>query len=481
MSQKNIVIIGGGISGLATAYSLEERAKRNGKSLFITILEKNNRVGGSILTERENGFIIEGGPDCFISEKPYALQFCKKLGIGDNLLCTNDEFRKTFVLWKGNLHELPEGVMLMIPTRIVPILKSSLISSIGKLRMAMELLIPKKRSQEDESLSEFVCRRLGKDVLDKIAEPLVAGIHAANPDTMSVKSTFPKFVQMEEEYGSLIRAMIAKKKMMNNSISETTQGYTMFMTLKNGLDELPVTIVKSLKTTKIIKDKEAVRVVKSPSKITTGESIYKILLKDGEGVDADAIVFATPSYETARLLSELDGIMSDQLDKIPYISTATVSLAYKKNAVSHPMNGFGFVVPKPEKRKIMAATWVSRKFSYRVPEDSLLIRCFVGGYYNEDLIFMDDEDMIKMVKGELKDIMGINADPILARLYRWKKAMPQYTIGHDERLTILNRMLSKEHGLFLTGSAYRGIGISGCINDADLTADAVIKHFYPAQ
>src|SRR3989338_6865907 len=465
MSQKNIVIIGGGISGLATAYSLEERAKRNGKSLFITILEKNNRVGGSILTERENGFIIEGGPDCFISEKRYALQLCKKLGIGDNLLCTNDEFRKTFVLWKGNLHELPEGVMLMIPTRIVPILKSSLISSLGKLRMAMELLIPKKKSQEDESLSEFVCRRLGKDDLDK----------------MSVKSTFPKFVQMEEEYGSLIRAMIAKKKMMNNSISETTQGYTMFMTLKNGLDELPVTIVKSLKTTKIIKDKEAVRVVKSPSKITTGESIYKILLKDGEGLDADAIVFAAPSYETARLLSEIDALISNQLDEIPYISTATVSLAYKKDAVSHPMNGFGFVVPKPEKRKIMAATWVSRKFSYRGPEDSFLIRFFVCGYYNEDLIFMDDEDMIKMVKGELKDIMGINADPILVRLYRWKKAMPQYTIGHDDRLTILNRMLSKEPGLFLTGSAYRGIGISGCINDADLTADAVIKHFYPAQ
>lgn len=482
MSAKKIVIIGGGISGLASAYSIEEEAEKKGKAFSITLLEKNSRIGGNIITEREDNFLIEGGPDCFLSEKPWALRLCEKLGMNDRLLCTNDKYRKTFILWKGHLHELPEGLMLMIPTKMLLLLRSTLISLPGKLRMAMEPFIPRKKSDKDESLSEFVRRRLGQEVLDKIAAPLVAGVHAEDPDTMSVKSRFPRFVEMEDEYGSLIRGMMAKGgKMRNPPVPTFNKGgeggilskRTMFMTLKNGLYNLPDTIVKNLKGTKILTNKEVYKIDKFVSE--GKENIYKISLKSGEILDADAVILATPSYETARLLSGLNSSISDILNQIPYVSTATVSLCYKKEMIFHPMNGFGFLVPKPENRKITGATWVSRKFSYRAPDDSVLIRCFLGGSHNEELVYLNDRDMIKMVREELMDIMGISAEPILTRIYRWEKAMPQYTVGHEVRLSILDERLSEHPGIFVTGSAYRGSGISECIKDAQITAEKVLN------
>jgi len=469
MSAKKIVIIGGGISGLATAYSLEERAKREGKSVSITLLEKKNQIGGNILTERVGDFLIEGGPDCFLSEKPWAIQLCERLGMGESLLRTNDEYRKTYIYWKGRLRELPEGIMLMIPTRFIPLLKSNLFSLAGKFRMGMELFIPKRKSGGDESLSEFVRRRLGQEIVERVAEPLVAGVHAENPDTMSIKSRFPRFVQMEEEYGSLIKGMLTKRRRMLNSENGKPK-WTMFMTLKNGLDELPLTIVKALKMTTIITNKEVSEINKV--------SGYKIYLKNGDTIDADVVIFATPSYETGRLLRVLNSSISDQLITIPYVSTATISLAYKKDSISHPMNGFGFLVPRVENRRIMGASWVSRKFSYRTPDDSILIRCFIGGSRNEELVSLDDKDMLKMIKEELKDIMGISAEPILTRIYRWEKAMPQYTIGHDERVSRIEESILKYPDIFVTGSAYRGGGISECIKNAQLTAESVLNHIF---
>ena len=467
MSNKKIAVIGGGISGLAAAYSLEEMAQRKGKSISITLFEKNNRIGGNILTERVGDFLIEGGPDCFLSEKPWAIQLCEWLGMGESLLRTNDEYRRTYIYWKGRLRELPEGIMLMIPTRFFPLLKSDLFSLAGKLRMGMELFIPKRKSGGDESLSEFVRRRLGQEIVERVAEPLVAGVHAENPDAMSIKSRFPRFVQMEEEYGSLIKGMLAKRKIMLNSESGKPK-WTMFMTLKNGLDELPLTIVKALKMTTIITNKEVSEINKV--------SGYKIYLKNRDTIDADVVIFATPSYETGRLLRGLNSSISDQLDTIPYVSTATISLAYKKDSILHPMNGFGFLVPRVENRRIMGASWVSRKFSYRTPDDSILIRCFIGGSRNEELVSLDDKDMLKMIKEELKDVMGISAEPILTRIYRWEKAMPQYIIGHDERVSRIEESILKYPDMFVTGSAYRGGGISECIKNAQLTAESVLKY-----
>jgi oxygen-dependent protoporphyrinogen oxidase len=475
---KRVVIIGGGIGGLSTALSLEEEAAGKGLSLDIVLLERKDQIGGNISTERVDGFLIEGGPDCFLSEKPWAMELCKKVGLGDEILSTNDKNKKTFVLSRGKLHELPEGVILMVPTRIAPLLFSTLLSIRGKIRMGLELFVPRKKGSEDESLGSFVRRRLGQEALDKIAEPLVAGVHAGNPDTMSIRASFPKFVKMEEEYGSMIRGMLARMRQMRSGgkgggaagQKGGAKGprLTMFITLKDGLSTLVNGVVSHLKMTTI---KTGVTV----EKVSKRKSGYEVNIKGGKAVTCDAVIIATPAYAAAALIKEIDQNLSEKLLTIPYTSTATVSLGYRRRDIHHPLNGFGFVVPKKEKRRIMAASWVSVKFRYRTPDDSVLIRCFVGGAKNEELVFKSDEELIRMAREELRDIMGITAEPLLARAFKWRKAMPQYTIGHLERVKSIEEMVKRHPGLYLTGSAYNGIGISDSIRMGGETAARVVE------
>ncbi|MBI5344471.1 MAG: protoporphyrinogen oxidase, partial [Deltaproteobacteria bacterium] len=436
---KRVVIIGGGISGLATAYSLREHGARGthtkyGSGFEIIILERKERPGGNIRTERAGGFLIEGGPDCFLSEKPWAMELCKRLGMEDKLLMTNTEFRKTFVLSRGRLHELPEGVILMVPTRVLPLAASGLITLKGKMRMALELFIPRRKDKGDESLGDFVRRRLGQEALDKIAEPLVAGVHAGDPDTMSVRASFPKFVQLEEEHGSLIRGMLKRMELMKKGKKpgngKAGNKVTMFVTLRDGLGELIETLAARLSDGPDTHIKTGVAVVGVSNK----GNKYEVALDGREPVEADVVVAASPAWAASALIKELDGELSEKLLTIPYVSTATVSIAFRKQDVRHPLNGFGFVVPKTEKRRIMAATWTSRKFKYRAPDDAVLIRCFVGGSKDASLLSLSDDEMVLMVREELRDIMGIDAKPQLARVYRWINSMPQYTIGHEERV-----------------------------------------------
>lgn len=469
---RRVAIIGGGISGLSTAFFLKRKADEKGIDLSYTLIEKNNRVGGNILTERIDGFVIEGGPDCFLSEKPWALKLCETLGLKDRLLPTNKD-SKTYVLWKGRLHPLPEGFILMIPTKIMPFIFSPLISIPGKIRMALDLILPRGIDKGDESLGEFVRRRLGQEALDKIAEPLVAGVHAGDPETMSLKSSFPKFYEMEQEYRSLIIAMLKRKRMMDNmkkdpSTQQTRR--TMFMTLKGGLSELIDAIVNRL-------DRESLLIGNGVSRIVEELGGYRIKLDGGGSIRCDSIVFATPAYVTASLVKGIDPVLSNLLSQIPYVSTATVSIGFKKEALKKPLKGFGFVVPRFEKRRIMAATWTSRKFAHRAPEDSILIRCFVGGSKNEELVSLGDDEMIEMVRSEIEDITGISAEPVLTRVFRWWKAMPQYTIGHSERVAAIYERLKDHEGLYITGSAYNGIGISDSVHGGEIIADKILKGF----
>ncbi|MFQ5585701.1 MAG: protoporphyrinogen oxidase [Thermodesulfobacteriota bacterium] len=477
---KKVVIIGAGISGLSTALSLEEEAAKRGVALEITLIERNKRVGGNIMTERADGFLIEGGPDCFLSEKPWAMELCRKIGLGEKLLTTNEKNKKTFVLSRGKLHELPEGVILMVPTKITPLLFSRLLSLRGKLRMGLEFFIPRKKGNRDESLGDFVRRRLGQEALDKIAEPLVAGVHAGDPDTMSVRASFPKFVEMETEYGSMIRGMLARMRQMREGRKSagkagTPKGgakrpkVTMFMTLKEGLSELVDTIVSRFTMTTI----KMSLTVKEVCAQSTG---YAVRIEGGETIDCDAVIIAAPAYAASAIIKGLDRDLSERLLTIPYVSTATVSLGYKKRDVKHPLNGFGFVVPKTENRRIMAASWVSVKFKHRAPTNSVLIRCFVGGAKNEELVFRSDEEIIRMVRDELRDIMGIVAEPVVVRLFRWHKAMPQYTIGHLDRIKMIEESTGSHPGLYLTGGAYGGIGISDCVRMGGETAVKVMDH-----
>ena len=468
---KRVVIIGGGISGLSTALYLKEQAASAGHEIDCLLIEKGSRLGGNILTEKVDGFLIEGGPDCFLSEKPWAAQLCRHLGLGDQIMPTTEENKGTFVLSKGRLHEMPDGLILMVLTKIMPLITTSLFSWLGKLRMGFEIFIPPRHSKEDETLGSFVRRRLGNEALDKIAEPLVAGVHAGDPETMSMRASFPKFMEMEDEHGSLVKGMLARMKKAKE-VQRASSGPrpTMFMTLKGGLSEMINAIVSMLGSSSIKLNTSVSRVEEKGGK-------YFLTMEAGGAIEADSVIFSTPAYISSWLLVELDNPLSEKLQTIPYVSTATVTLAFNASEVKLPKS-FGFVIPRVEERKIMAATFTSRKFAGRCSDEYVMIRCFVGGSKNEYLVALDDKEMVDMVRGELKDIIGLNAEPVLSRVYRWRKAMPQYTIGHLERVRWIFDRLHKHPGMYLTGSAYHGIGISDSIRESEITAKKALDYLF---
>jgi oxygen-dependent protoporphyrinogen oxidase len=470
---KRVVIVGGGISGLSTAYFLQEYVRESGEETEVHLVEKDWYLGGSILTERVNGFIIEGGPDCFLSEKPWTLKLCDRLGMADQLLNTN-EHRRTFILSRGKLHALPEGFMLLVPTTIMPFVQSTLISPVGKIRMAMDWFIPRKKTDDEESLAQFVRRRLGTEALEKIAEPLVAGIHASVPETMSVKATFPRFLELEQEYGSLIRGMLVRRKKFARFLRHRKgPARTMFVTLKNGMGDLIETLQDRLDPGSVLLETPVIALRKEKGKRS---SSYFLRTAGGERLRADAVVLATPSFVSGDLVKDLDLSLRDLLHTIPYVSSAIVHLAYVKSEIHHPLDGFGFVVPRTEKRDIMASTWTSVKFAHRAPGSHVLLRAFVGGAKNAAALGLDDEALVAMSRKELKEIMGIEANPVFTRVYRWENSMPQYKLGHTERVAQIEEQVSHHAGIFLTGCAYRGVGISDCIHEGELTAQKVVQY-----
>ena len=459
----NVVIIGGGIAGLSAAHALTT----SDPSLKISLVETKNELGGKILTERLNGFIVEGGPDSFISYKPWAIELCKKIGLGDRLTGTNPDQTKTYILRHGKMMELPEGLMLLAPTRLIPFLRSPLFSMVGKLRMGLDLIIPKRKNPKDESLANFVRRRLGREAVERLAGPLLAGIYAGNPERMSVRATFPQFPELEQQYGSLVWGMLSRRRQMAR---REKSSYTMFMTLQAGLGEMVQAIEKSIDAVTVIKGHAVTRL--SPLQ----ESGYEIGLSDGRKLLTEAIVLATPAYVTGDLMKGFDRDLARELHAIRYVSTATVSMAFRKEGFSHPLNGFGFVVSGKKADEIMACTWTSTKFPHRAPEDHVLLRCFLGGEGREGVMELSDEAILQMVRKNLQSTMGITEGPVLAKVYRWTRANPQYDVGHLDRVKVIEEGLSKHSACFLAGAAYYGVGIPDCIRSGTQAAEKVLYH-----
>ena len=457
------VVIGGGISGLAAAYSLQ---KSEGPDANYLLLEASDHLGGKVVTYAGEGFLIEGGPDSFLTQKRAALDLCRELGLGDQLIGSNHTATpSTYVLSKGKLHPMPEGMMLMAPTMILPILRSKLISWPGKLRMGLEIFIGRNTTVADESLGSFVRRRMGSELLAKIAGPLMAGIHAGDPEALSLRSTFPMFTDMEKTHRSLILGMMKRKK-DQASQPATSPRPSMFTTLSGGLQQLPDAIAARLNPQRV---KLNTRV---QSVAATGDQ-YKLTLADGSTLVADNVIFTTPAYVTAEIVQQLDPALAEKLRRIRYVSTSTVSLAFRRSEITCDLNGFGFIVPATEGRKINACSWSSTKFSHRAPDDFVLMRVFIGGAFSEDLAEQDDATLIDIARNELREIMGITATPVLARAYQWRKSNPQYNVGHSALINEIDQRVSAHPGLYLAGAAYRGSGIPDCIQSGVDTANKI--------
>lgn len=472
----DVAIVGGGISGLATAYYLQCQAKQANRSVRYILLERAPTAGGKILTEQVEGFgdtpfVVEAGPDSFMTQKPWALQLARELGLQDQLLGTNDHLRKTFVLHKGKPTPLPDGVMLIVPTRFTPFALSPLISPLGKIRMGLDYFIPARQGESDETLADFVRRRLGNEALDKIAEPLLSGIYNAESDKQSLLATFPRFREIERKFGSLIRGMLAARSNGANkanppSTTPAAQPLSAFISFRGGQQELIQALLPKL--TGEIRLNTAVKAI---TPISTPAASYQLDLSDGSRIDAHQVVLATPAFVSADLLRDLAPEATKLLAAIRYVSTGTISFGFRRSEVSHPLNGFGVLIPRSEKRPVNAFTWSSTKFNERAPKDHVLIRVFFGGSRNQELVERSDDDIYAIARRELDAILGINAEPVFHRIFRWRRATPQYDLGHLERVAAIEAALPA--GIWVTGSPYRGIGIPDCVHQAQETASQV--------
>jgi oxygen-dependent protoporphyrinogen oxidase len=460
------VVVGGGIAGLAAAHRLVELGRERGRPLDLTLVEARARLGGTIASERTDGFLVESGPDSFLSEKPWALALCRRLGVEDRLVRTDDRFRKVFVWYGGRLHALPDGFQLLAPTAIRPFVTSSLFSLPGKLRMALDLVLPRGAVSDDESLGAFVRRRLGAEALERVAQPLVAGIYTADPDDLSLAATMPRFLELERRDRSIIRGL---RRALARAPQPGTSGarWSLFVTFAGGMEELISTLAGRLPAgSAVLKQR-----VSALDRV--GER-WHLRTAEGGAFEADRVVLATEAHAAARLARYLDPALANLLEEIPYASAATVSLGYRRADVPHPLDGFGFVVPRSEGKALLAGTFSSVKYPGRAPDGHVLIRGFLGGMLNAAVLAEDDAALVRRARVELRQALGITAEPVLTRTSRWPASMPQYRVGHLERVAAIDRAVAALPGLALAGAAYRGVGIADSVRSGEAAAEAVL-------
>jgi oxygen-dependent protoporphyrinogen oxidase len=450
----DVVIVGGGIAGLAAAYELNRRG------ITFVVLERAPRPGGVIFSETIDGFTIDAGPDSLLIQKPDGIALCRELGLGDRLVSTLPP-RLAFIQRGGRLYPLPAASVLGIPTRIGPFIRTGLFSWRAKLRMGAELFVPPRRDGHDESIGAFMTRRFGREATTYLAEPLLAGIHAGDVDRLSLGALFPRFAEAERKHGSLIRAF--RRQIPARSADGA------FKSLPGGLSEMVQALVKTLPPDSVRTNTVVTGVRRSP-----GGHAFRVDVS-GAACEGRALVLSTPAYVTAALVRDEDAELARLCAQIPYSSIATVALAFPRQAVRHPLNGSGYVVPRTEESGILAATWLSSKWPHRAPEGKVLLRTFIGGARDPGAPARSDADLVARSLAAIRPVLGIDGEPSLTRVYRFDRASAQHEVGHLDRVAAIDRLLSAHRpGLFLTGSGLRGVGIPDCIADARATAVKVV-------
>ncbi len=456
MTKTTVAVIGGGISGLSAAFALHKQ------KVSYVLLEAGERLGGVIRTEARDGFLLEGGPDAMLAQKPEAIALCRELGLGERLVPTNPRQRAVFVLHRRKLHPLPEGMMLAVPTRILPFLASGLFSWPGKLRMGLDLVIPGKNGDSDESIASFLRRRFGQEAVDRLGEPLLAGIHAGEAERLSILATFPRFRELERTHGSLVRGLWAAPR---PKPAPGAQPPAAFYSLRGGLVELVEALVARL-------DPGAVRTSTVVERVETTDAGFVLSTPGGEPVAARCVIVAAPGPRVATALTGVGPEAARALGAIPFASSATVLLGYKRLDVAHPLDGYGMVVPATEALRTTALSFVSTKFPFRAPEGHVLLRGFLGGARDPDALSLRDDEMIETVTSEMRDVLGLRGAPVLTRVFRWPAGTPQLEVGHLERMRAVEREIAAVPGLFLTGAGVRSTGIPDSVADGTRAGEA---------
>ncbi len=465
-----MAVIGGGITGLAAAYRLREVAATREIPLEVTMLERGDRLGGPLETLRRDGFVIETGADSFLSEKPWAADLARRVGLGGDLIPTREIYRSTFVVHDGRLVAIPAGFSMLAPSHLGPVFRSPLFSMAGKLRIALEPFVPARKDGADESLASFVTRRLGREVLERVAQPLAGGIYTADPSRLSIAATLPRFVEMERRHGSLVKGLRAAEQSSaakNRKVSGAR--WSLFQSFKTGMAAMPEALISKLGNS-IRKQAEVIAMSRD------GER-WRLAFANGGEFEADAVIVAAPAYAASQMMSSIASRASRLLGQISYASAATVNLGFKQRDFPAPPAAFGFVVPAIERRKIIAGSFSSFKFDGRAPIDAILARAFIGGVLQKEMMELSDDQIVTAVRDEFRALLGISATPTIVEVRRWPDSMPQYEIGHLARIAEIETLLADLPRFAIAGAAYRGVGIPDCVRSGEQAADAIVAQF----
>ena len=473
---KKVVVVGGGISGLAAAERLLSDTSSDAPP-HVTLLEASERIGGVIRTDRQDGFLLESGPDVILAAKPAGIEMCERLGLAERVIATRPSAKGSSILDGRRLRPIPDGMTGVIPSRVWPFVTSPLVSPFGKLRVALEYLLPARHSDRDESIEQFVVRRLGRQMYERLVEPLMSGIFAGDGSRLSIGATFPQLLEMEREHGGLIRGTLAARRLKSSTTGLDPSRPTGLVSLQGGLGELVSALERTFNDRYAVRgafhvrrNARAERVTRS----TDGGRGFLIMLANGEAVEADAVVVATPAPVSAIILRPLDAVLASELETIEYASTVTINLGYHARDVRTPLKGTGYTVPRRLGRPVLACTFTSNKFEGRAPPDCALFRLFLGGAGCGDFTRRSDNELLDIVRTEMREVLGVSAAPVLVRINRYDRVMAQYNMGHVDRLARIDQRLVRVPGVALAGNAFRGVGIPDCITSGRRAAEMVL-------